>query len=362
MTANATVIDRTRTPSSPLQVLSKERFSRNPEVNETILWLREQGYPALPIAPLVPVPKGKKLRFSGKNPSWLSRWGQPCLLDHKLYQERLPTDDELKQWFSHVDTGIATMGGWNSTLWIDIDAKRFNSVEECQRVFQDYLRDTRLNTFTETTQSGGWRLGVKLKEMPEFSKFSFRPQGKLVGELIGSGMIAVLAPTIGTVGTYRSISRIPPVEIESLEQIGLYPYRKVSQSNVAPQPLFTRSTGQCSQGQGQGIEFERLACQRVLGYLNELDRIAQGNRSDALTAIAREVWGWQNWLQDRGYRLAVDPEAYLMNIGSRLGIEGDRVNRILNSHSYGRAVQVSMPSLWMHGGDRACQAWLKQVV
>ncbi|HEY9630374.1 MAG TPA: bifunctional DNA primase/polymerase, partial [Coleofasciculaceae cyanobacterium] len=241
MTANATVIDRTRTPSSPLQVLSKERFSRNPEVNETILWLREQGYPALPIAPLVPVPKGKKLRFSGKNPSWLSRWGQPCLLDHKLYQERLPTDDELKQWFSHVDTGIATMGGWNSTLWIDIDAKRFNSVEECQRVFQDYLRDTRLNTFTETTQSGGWRLGVKLKEMPEFSKFSFRPQGKLVGELIGSGMIAVLAPTIGTVGTYRSISRIPPVEIESLEQIGLYPYRKVSQSNVAPQPLFTRS-------------------------------------------------------------------------------------------------------------------------
>ncbi|HEY9628310.1 MAG TPA: hypothetical protein V6C84_13500, partial [Coleofasciculaceae cyanobacterium] len=165
-----------------------------------------------------------------------------------------------------------------------------------------------------------------------------------------------------TVGTYRSISRIPPVEIESLEQIGLYPYRKVSQSNVAPQPLFTRSTGQHSQGQGQGIEIEQLACQRVLSYLNELNSIDQGDRSDALTAIAREVWGWQNWLQGRGYSLSVDPEAYLMNIGMRMGIEGDRVNRILNSHSYGRAVQSSTPSLWMHGGDRACQAWLKQVV
>jgi anti-sigma-K factor RskA len=126
--------------------------------------------------------------------------------------------------------------------------------------------------------------------------------------------------------------------------------------------LFTRATEQRFQGQGQGIEIERLACQRVLGYLNELDRIAVGDRSDALTAIAREVWGWQNWLQSRGYSLSVDPEAYLTNIGMRMGIEGDRVNRILNSHSYGRAVQVSTPSLWMHGGDRACQARLKQVV
>jgi hypothetical protein len=43
-----------------------------------------------------------------------------------------------------------------------------------------------------------------------------------------------IAPTIGTIGIYRSISRISPVEIESLEQIGIYPYRKVSQSKVAP--------------------------------------------------------------------------------------------------------------------------------
>ncbi|MBI4783044.1 MAG: hypothetical protein HY785_17235 [Oscillatoriophycideae cyanobacterium NC_groundwater_1537_Pr4_S-0.65um_50_18] len=47
----------------------------------------------------------------------------PVLLDHKPYQQRLPTEDELKLCFTHPDTGIATMGGWNNTLWIDIDAK-----------------------------------------------------------------------------------------------------------------------------------------------------------------------------------------------------------------------------------------------
>lgn len=72
------------------------------------------------------VPEGKKLKFSGKNPSWLSRWGRPWLLDHKPYRKQLPTEDELKQWFTYPDTGIATMGGWNNTLWIDIDAKHFN--------------------------------------------------------------------------------------------------------------------------------------------------------------------------------------------------------------------------------------------
>ncbi|NET77580.1 bifunctional DNA primase/polymerase [Okeania sp. SIO1F9] len=231
----------------------KETYSTNPEINEAILWLLMYGYSPLPVAPaqnpyrypgisfkindekeaviqwtnspLTTEIKPRR-RFNGKNPSYLDRDGKPYLVLYKRYLNRLPSESQLKTWFANPMNGIGTMGGQNNTVWLDIDSYHFISKDDCQSLVQDFLNKSSVlqKTFIEQTQSGGWRIGVRVKEDPNFRRFSFHKGGKQVGVLLRSGQFTVLAPTIGPSGeSYRSVQRIFPVEIESLESIGIYP-------------------------------------------------------------------------------------------------------------------------------------------
>ena len=91
----------------------------------------------------------------------------------------MPTTEELKRWFEHPQVGIATLGGWQQTVWVDLDAKCFGGRSECERIGQEWLDfiPALKAGFVERTQSGGWRLAVRCQRMPTFSKIAFSRGG-----------------------------------------------------------------------------------------------------------------------------------------------------------------------------------------
>jgi hypothetical protein len=205
---------------------SLENPSQQSERKEVITWLIQKGLPPLPVAPAQDpykyplknkkgeiqyskepgVPKGK---FTGKNPSYLKN-GIPHLISHRDFQDKLPTEEQVKMWFADPSVGVGTLGGWNNIIWLDFDVKQFASQDECDAAAEFRIADIRSLSnqmpFTERTHSGGWRVGVQVKQEPNFTNFSLTPGGHHVGEALGKGRFTVLAPTIGTSGKPYSSS------------------------------------------------------------------------------------------------------------------------------------------------------------
>lgn len=321
---------------APIKPQTRER-------QEVIDWLKAHGYPALPVAPAQPAEKyfksDKKTReperdkegnliplFTGKNPSYLDGNGVPHLVFHGDYQHRLPTDQELKTWFVNPNTGVGTLGGWNNTIWLDLDVKQFGSKEECDRAFWGILEahPELAQTFLEESHSGGWRIGVLIKQKPNFTNFALTPGGSHVGEALGEGRFTVLAPTIGPSGnSYKSINRVLPVEVMSLESIDIYPTstKTQCQASVTPRPLVSYIPG--------SIPLELLGTDTSREILQ--GGSPTGDRSEALATAIQEWHGWQNWAKENGIAVAGTTEDLAHYAGQQLGVDSDRVNRILKT-------------------------------
>ena len=218
-------------------------MKNNLTLSNAIAWLKLQGLPILPVAPIQDASKfpliqhgeivyngsWPKPAFTGKNPSYLNIHGFPHLLPHRKYQYQLPEQHEIDRWFSNPNNGVMTMGGWGNIYWIDIDVKCYSSQQSCDRSVQSWLqRFPRLrNTFTEKTQSGGWRFAVQCKLAPEFTNFRFDSSPDHRGEILGKGRLTVLAPTIGPSGNpYVSIRQCKPIAVNSLADVGIKPIQK----------------------------------------------------------------------------------------------------------------------------------------
>jgi hypothetical protein len=228
------------------------------ERQETINWLVAHNYPVLPVAPvqepyssgnhkiisenpskgiwshcplsatLQPIPL-----YTGKNPSYLDAYGKPHLVNHRQYQNKLPSAQDLKKWFANPLNGVGTLGGWNNTVWLDFDVKQFPSQEECNKaalqVAARAQQQTGFDALLEESHSGGWRVGVRV-HAPGFTNFALTQGGNHVGEALGMGRFTVLAPTIGNSGnSYKSHQRCVPPLVESLESLGIYSTKNLQQ-------------------------------------------------------------------------------------------------------------------------------------
>ena len=356
----------------PYVRLVSDHYSPLPAIEDTILWLLSHGYPPLPIArqqcpytyPRMVLgkdgqgsycPVNQRLEplelFSGKNPSYF-QGQQPRLLRHRVYTERLPTAEELKRWFEHPHVGVATLGGWQQTVWVDLDSKRFESQAACRQVGEEWLDfiPALRSGFVERTQSGGWRLAVRCEQLPTFSKLAFSAGGALIGEALGHGVPAVLAPTIGPQGAYQSVHRADPLWVESLSSISLYPasVRTVSPTvrRTQPKPTPTRRGS---------LSLQSLFSQRVQQFWQSAGTIPIGERSDVFVKVAREAFGWERWLSKHGYHADTSAASLCYNLAAQLGLEDDRLQRLLHSQSAGRSLQDSYPACHFQGGDEACE-------
>jgi hypothetical protein len=261
----------------------------------------------------------------------------------------LPTDQELKTWFVHPNTGVGTLGGWNDTIWLDLDVKQFASKEECDHAFWAKLEahPELAQTFLEESHSGGWRVGVRVKQKPNFTNFALTPGGAHVGEALGEGRFTVLAPTIGVSGnSYKSINRATPVDVETLDSIDVYP----TSSKAHRQALVSTPHHTVSYIPGS-IPLELLGTDTSREILNGAD--VKGDRSEALTTALNEWYGWQNWARENDIAVTGTPEELAHYAGQQLGIDSDRVDRILK----GIDIIGSNPAALHRGGEESC--WKK---
>ncbi|OUL23832.1 hypothetical protein BV378_20680 [Nostoc sp. RF31YmG] len=215
------------TPTSEKQ--STEAFTNSDKQisarDKTIQLLSAWGLPALPVAP---EQQNKKV-FNGKRPSYLDSKGTAYTIEHKDYQDRLPTQLEQDKWFKNPKNGIGTLCGINNIIAIDIDRIRFDSEEDCNHAFQELLNRNPLlqDTYIESTPGGGYHILVECRGEKTFTDFSFDKDGSTHhGEVLGTGKFIVLAPSTGSNGNnYKSWNNSNFVEIESLESIGIYRHR-----------------------------------------------------------------------------------------------------------------------------------------
>ena len=356
--------------------------SASSERQEVIDWLIAHNYPALPVAPtqdgrkyhkvvqakleqgvwthcplepgtLSPVPL-----YTGKNPSYLDRRGIPHLVNHRQYQKRLPKALELEAWFRHQSNGVGTLGGWNNTTWLDFDVKQFPSQEECDAAVSALLERPELQqTLIERSHSGGWRIGVKVKQKPNFTNFSLTPGGPHVGEALYAGRFTVLAPTIGPSGNpYQSVQRTMPVEVESLESIGIYSTKKESgrvsddargRSSPSHPRTTSRDTNTPSFLPGS-IPLEMLGNNTSRDILR--GNCPTGDRSEALATAIQEWYGWANWGHNNGIHISGETFVLAHHAGSLLGLDSDRINRILKTID----PAACHPAALHRGGEESC--------
>ena len=348
----------------------QQDYSSNPAVNQMILWLLEQRLIPLPIAPYHSPLKGAyfnaakpgyplKPKFSGKNLSFLTQWGKPILVAYSNHKLQPPTVDLLKRWFAHPDTGIATAAGSQGVVWIDVDAKQFGSVEDCGLQVKRWLEQYSLKpTYVERTQGGGWHIALRAQELPVFQNFRFDGGVLHCGEVLKETHAVVLAPTVGRYGRYECIERSDPMRVGRVEDVGIMPVVKRSDRAMESSILSSaRSSGRTQNltARYKAVMLQSLLCQRVLELLNQLESVEEGERSDLLVVLAREVIGWENWLMRRGYGKPVpDARSFVERCGERLELDPDRVERIYHSCSFGVPITESVPAIYFYGGDAAC--------
>lgn len=355
-------------------------MNNNYEIEKTkaLDWLSSQGLPILPVAPaqdryrypkidnVIKDKKGTNITcewvegklvperlYKGKNPSYLDSNGYPHIVKHSQYQTRLPSAKEHQEWFSNSNNGIMTMGGWGNIAWIDIDVKQFSSQTECDRTVENWLKKYPVlkETFTERTHSGGWRFAVKVNQEPTFTNVALEAGGKHVGEILWKGRVTVLAPTIGSSGkAYVNVKRTRPVEVESVEAIGLYTTVKERSQNYN-ECILPKSLSPLPTVSGVGtVHLADLVTDKVRSILDGAN--PYNDRSASLTTAAREVYGWSNWTSANRIPCIGKPEELIERAGMALGIESDRISRIIKSIN-----PVSCQPAAAYYGENSC--WKK---
>jgi hypothetical protein len=349
-------------------MVSKPILSNKQTIARTVAWLRSHGLPALPVAPMQDAQQypcrrngaiiydgdQPKPAFTGKNPSYLDESGQPHLLSHRYYQDRLPTTRELQGWFANPANGVMTMGGWGNIYWIDIDVKRYPSKARCDQAIERWLNLYPLlkNTLIEQTHSGGWRFAVRCQTAPDFTNFRLGKSMRHVGEILGAGRVTVLAPTIGPSGSpYVSIQRCEPITVESMQSIGIKPIRKI----VGKEAMVLRVL-QPIQHQAGVPHLQDLVCDRVKQILSGHN--LQGDRSYTLLVAALELYGWGNWATQQGLSMAGNPHSLLLEAATLLGVEHDRVDRILKSQN----LENCVPAIFQAKGGEATMQKFQRVI
>jgi hypothetical protein len=119
---------------------------------------------------------------------------------------------------------------------------------------------------------------------------------------------------------YESLNRVELPVVETLESIGIYPVAKPkSQKTSAPAISCTPGT----------IDLALLVSETsrsILAGANPKD-----DRSHSLTTLLNELYGWWHWTQDNRICVSGVPEELAHQAGQRLGIDSDRIGRIIKS-------------------------------
>ena len=305
-------------------------------------------------------------------------WGEksakrPCYWDEAIqkvrgvswtqFQEKRPTQSNLKIWWASGKTGVGCLGGFNGTHWIsfcDFDLQHFANAQdlEDQLAFWELKYPILANSPKFGSPSGGFRYLVAFSEKPENfggnSGFAFTPGAQeRLGELLtNNGGHTLLPPTQSYNGTYEWVRwcEYPPV-VGTPEDIGLYPVGKKSKES---KPRVLDSSRSYTPG---GVALDKLLCPSAQDVLS--NGAAKGSRSDAFATLANEVFGWVNWLNEKGIPFNGTPEELIEYAWSRMEDSASDPNKW--QRCIGSVVEGVMPAAHYKGGDEACWKKIRSV-
>lgn len=341
------------------------------QVQEKVEWLKALGLPAIPVAPAqdpheYPLKNGKgeivyeadgktpKPKFNGKNPSFLGTNGKPYPVAFKKYQKSPPTVDDYQKWFANPANGIGTIPGKDNLFFIDLDAKTFKSQADCDNALSQILEHTP-KTYYERTRSGGYHIALKVESGQDFTNFKLGDVAH-AGEVKGNidpnkAEFVVLAPTTG----YESLNGDEIAQVKSLSDLGIHPTKGLSIEEsvariMAKQPKVKQPKVN-DEFTGQHIDLARVISRRQSSALTSTP---SGDRSKALTAFTREVYGWATFLDNRGVSHDSADSLISLFVGNH-GIE-DKADRILEKLD----PLACVPSLERKKGIEACEDLLRR--
>ena len=333
-----------------------------------------------------------KPMFNGKNPSYFDASGNPRLVRHTEYQNKLPSATDIAIWFQDERTGVGCLGG-DLIIWIDLDRKNFDSDSKCDAAYQSILDKLPSldNVWLESTQSGGYRIGLRVAEKPSFTNFSLTLGGAHIGEALGSGRFTVLAPTVGAKGSYINQNR--PTElltIPNLESIGIYSH-SISAANTKEAVIqatksflevaVTRSEATIASddvpeisptatidpkieqvikavaskdGSIPLITFISQHCQDLFYAVADVS-----DKSAGLTALIKDLQGSHNWLTQNNVPFLGNVEELAQLSGARLGLDAAKVTRIIKSIKADDCVPARFYAAGGNVGDGAKACWSK---
>jgi len=136
--------------------LNRIIYSPNPAVQQTIEALLRVGLAPIPVVPLQE--NGGYTPIHGKIPSYFVNSKAKLLAHQQLgLHDRLPTEEELKLWFSDPRVGIGTFGSSDGlTCWVDFDVKHFNnSRPECGLTVKKWREENSITDSWVDASGGG---------------------------------------------------------------------------------------------------------------------------------------------------------------------------------------------------------------
>ena len=267
--------------------------------------------------------------YGGKLPSRWDANGTPRMIQWKKIIEgngKPPTREEVLKWFDPVTKGPAGELGSpigfcictsNTTVVVDLDQPDYN--DKLLQLLGD-------GALVERSASGGLHAVVTpadamkswLKDKGVHKNWTFTDGDSVkVGEVLGSGSIAVMAPSRrSATEAYSVLQGEQPLEIDSLAQISVYPTADASPQWKAAQKLSPTKKGRTSKTGDSGgfiknppasVVPELRAClgkqARALldGDLTAYTKEgATFDRSGTFTGFAKEAFGVENLLLSEG--------------------------------------------------------------
>jgi predicted P-loop ATPase len=286
-----------------------------------------------------------KAKFTGKNPSFLKANGFPKTIEHKNYQSTLPTQEELLEWFANSLNGIGSLGS-DRYRWLDLDRKHFAAQGDCDLALLQICPNAQ-DGWLERTQSGGYRLLVDCGEGgADFTNFALTEGGDHVGELLGAGRYAVMAPTVGANGAYENINYGDPISLAEINIFTTSPKQApVAIKASLPIPNIT-------QGAIELFSCTTPATQSIITGNPE-----SSDRSADITKAAKELYGWENWLNANGVSFNGSADQLINDCGDVLGIDSDRIERIKKTID----AASCLPACVIRGGDESAIGHVKRL-
>ena len=243
-----------------------------------------------------------KAKFTGKNPSFLKANGFPKTIEHKNYQGTLPTQEELLEWFANAQNGLGSLGSYRYR-WLDLDRKHFANQGDCDLALLSICPHAQ-DGWLEQTQSGGYRLLIDCGESgADFTNFALSEGGDHVGELLGAGRYAVMAPTVGVNGKYTNINYGDPIPLSEINIFAGKTQKAIAVALPIPTPIRT-----------DAIPLEIVISK---AHRDSINGVYEGGRDNEGAALIRDLIGCNMWLLSKGHSVDGDPYTLLKNYCGR---------------------------------------------